>query len=89
MDTAYCTADCTEAALPAEGVTVIGNFLHAHTVGTAMTLRHIRNGVELEPIDVNEHYDFNFQQITFVSFTLFDWLTLHLIAMMHYLISTD
>lgn len=66
MDTAYCSADCTKAALPAEGVTVIGNFLHAHTIGTAMALRHIRDGVELEPIDVNEHYDFDFQQITFV-----------------------
>ena len=67
MNTAYCGADCTTPGLPAEGVTVIANFLHSHTVGTAMALRHIRDGVELEPIDVNEHYDFDYQQITFVS----------------------
>ena len=70
MDTAYCIADCTTAGLPENGGTVIGNFMHAHTAGTAMALRHIRNGVELEPIDVNEHYDFNFQQITFVFYFL-------------------
>ena len=25
-------------------------------------LRHIRNGTELQPIDVNRNYDFDFQQ---------------------------
>ena len=31
-----------------------------------LALRHIRNGVELEPIDVNRNYDFDFQQTNFI-----------------------
>ena len=31
-----------------------------------IALRHIRDGVELEPIDVNRNYDFNFQQFNFI-----------------------
>ena len=31
-----------------------------------MALRHIRNGVELDPIDLNRNYDFNFQQLNFI-----------------------
>ena len=36
------------------------------TIGAELTLRHIRDGVELEPIDVNRNYDFNFQQFNFI-----------------------
>ena len=36
------------------------------TIGAELILRHIRDGVELEPIDVNRHYDFNFQQFNFI-----------------------
>ena len=36
------------------------------TIGAELALRHIRDGVELEPIDVNHHYDFNFQQFNFI-----------------------
>lgn len=40
--------------------------LHAHTIGVAMKLRHIRNNVELPPLIQNDQYDFNYQQwITF------------------------
>ena len=35
-------------------------------VGAELVLRHIRNGVELDPIDLNRNYDFNFQQINFI-----------------------
>ena len=31
-----------------------------------LALRHIRNGVELEPIDVNRNYDFDYQQTNFI-----------------------
>ena len=48
----------------AQNVTVFASFLHAHTLGIAMELRHIRNGVELEPIEVNDAYDFDYQQTT-------------------------
>ena len=35
-------------------------------IGVEMVLRHIRDGVELDPIDVNRNYDFNFQQTNFI-----------------------
>ena len=63
--TAFCTADCTANTLPEGGVTVFGSLLHSHLRGVSMSLRHVRDGVELEPIDVNEHYDFNYQQVIF------------------------
>ena len=65
--TGYCTADCTESAFPEEGVTVFATNLHAHTAGKALSFRHVRDGVELEPLDVNENYDFNYQQTTSLS----------------------
>ena len=36
--------------------------MYIHTyVGEAITLRHVRNGVELPPIDQNLFYDFDYQ----------------------------
>jgi len=62
--TGYCHSDCTSQGISEDGVSVFANLLHAHTVGSALTLRHIRDGVELEPLDVNDHYDFDYQQTT-------------------------
>merc|ERR1712087_322172 len=30
-----------------------------------MSLRHVRDGVELEPVEVNDHYDFNYQKFSY------------------------
>jgi len=62
--TGFCTSNCTASKLPTEGVTAFASFLHAHKVGYAITLRHVRDGVELEPLEINEHYDFDYQQTT-------------------------
>ena len=35
-------------------------------LGEGLVLRHIRDGVELDPIDVNRNYDFNYQQTNFI-----------------------
>jgi hypothetical protein len=37
-------------ALPAKGLQVLAGILHAHLLGRAVTLRHIRDGKELPPI---------------------------------------
>merc|ERR1719361_3303832 len=64
--TGYCARDCTEQGIPEEGVTAFASVLHAHYVGSALYLRHVRNGTELEPLDWNDDYDFNYQtQVTF------------------------
>eukprot|EP01084_Bolivina_argentea_P281327 481320_1 len=64
LNTAYCMSGCTNAkdALPTEGVYAFNAFLHAHTLGVALELKHIRNGIELAPIAQNMAYDFDYQQ---------------------------
>ena len=37
-----------------------------HFAGAEVILRHIRNGVELDPIDFNHNFDFDYQQINFI-----------------------
>jgi len=57
----FMPSECSEY-LPDEGIQVFATNLHQHTIGTAISLRHFRDGVELEPLDENMDYDFNFQQ---------------------------
>ena len=43
------------------------NYIYIYMyVGAELVLRHIRNGEELVPIDLNRNYDFNFQQLNFI-----------------------
>merc|ERR1719204_1704480 len=63
----FCTAQCTRDTLPDEGVTMFGSVLHGHTVARAIRLRQIRDGKELEPVNVNEAFDFDYQQLTLLS----------------------
>ena len=41
---------------------VFGSFLHAHLAATQIITRHFRDGKELEVLDEDRHYDFNYQQ---------------------------
>ena len=59
---AFMTNECTKNGIPKEGIKVFGSLLHQHTIGRAINLRHIRNGKEIQPIDINLNYDFNYQQ---------------------------
>eukprot|EP01084_Bolivina_argentea_P203171 347040_1 len=58
----WLSSGCSTVGLPEEGVHIFANFYHQHLLGRAGIIRHIRNGIELEPIEVNEAYDFDFQQ---------------------------
>ena len=40
--------------------------MHNNPLGEGLVVRHIRDGVELNPIDVNRNYDFNYQQTNFI-----------------------
>jgi len=64
-NSAFMPSECTEW-LPEEGVQVFATNLHAHTIGAALSLRHFRDGVELEPLDENMDYDFNYQQTIYL-----------------------
>ena len=44
-----------------KGVHVFGVLLHTHLAGTALVLRHVRDGVELPPVVKDMTYDFNYQ----------------------------
>ena len=54
--TGFCGSDCTNGGFPEDGVNVVGSLLHSHLAGTALSLRHFRDGEEIEPIEVNEVY---------------------------------
>ena len=55
-----CPATCT-SEWPDSGLTVLTTFTHMHRRGISASTRHIRNGLELEPLMVTRYYDFNYQ----------------------------
>jgi hypothetical protein len=57
-----CTSECTAKTIPPQGISVTHVVLHLHQTGRKAFLRHLRNGVELEPIAVDNNYDYNYQQ---------------------------
>eukprot|EP01084_Bolivina_argentea_P203172 347041_1 len=59
---AYLTGECSRLGIPESGVKVFANMHHQHLLGRAGIIRHIRNGKELPPIDINLAYDFDYQQ---------------------------
>jgi hypothetical protein len=67
--TGVMLSDCSNKFFPEDGIHVFANALHTHEVGRGLNLQHVRYnsecGVyeELEPIDKNLKYDFDFQQI--------------------------
>ncbi|KAB7497844.1 MOXD1-like protein 1, partial [Armadillidium nasatum] len=50
-----------------DGIKVFSGILHAHLLGEALSLQLIRNGVEMEPLIIDNTYDFNYQQSRFFS----------------------
>ncbi len=58
----HCSPACTEAFLPEDGITIFNNLFHAHLAGRKLKLRHFRGNEELSWVDVDEYYDFDFQQ---------------------------
>ena len=45
----------------------VASYIMLHwLIGVEIALRHIRDGVELNPIDVNRNYDFNYQRTNFI-----------------------
>ena len=63
---AFMPKECSENAIPEEGIKVFGSFLHQHTIGKALNMRHIRDGKELAPIDINLDYEFSISIVNFV-----------------------
>ncbi|EDV25405.1 expressed hypothetical protein [Trichoplax adhaerens] len=76
----YCSENCTRPNLPSTGIKFFGGFLHTHLAGYSIVTKHYRNGVELPEMLSNRHYDFNYQETSFlkkeVTFLPGDQLTL-------------
>ncbi|XP_061184016.1 dopamine beta-hydroxylase-like [Saccostrea echinata] len=59
----YCTKDCTDIALPHNGIRVYASQLHTHLTGRKVYTKHIRNGIELPELNRDNHYSPHFQEI--------------------------
>ena len=60
---AFMPKECSQNAILEEGIKVFGSFLHQHTIGKAINMRHIRNGIELAPIDINLDYELSIENL--------------------------
>ncbi|KAK2883451.1 hypothetical protein Q8A67_017088 [Cirrhinus molitorella] len=61
----HCTQECLQESLDSEmpsGIHVFAVLLHAHLAGRAITARHFRQQVELQPLASDDQFDFNFQE---------------------------
>ncbi|XP_071518890.1 DBH-like monooxygenase protein 1 [Panulirus ornatus] len=58
----HCHGSCTGEVLPSGGVHVLQGLLHSHLLGSAISLRRVREGQELPAILQDMSYDFNYQQ---------------------------
>ncbi|KAF2361340.1 Copper type II ascorbate-dependent monooxygenase C-terminal [Trinorchestia longiramus] len=60
LSSGHCVSECTAKALPATGIQVFGAVVQTHLLGQEVRLRHIRNGVELDPIAQDMNYDYSY-----------------------------
>ncbi|OQV15969.1 DBH-like monooxygenase protein 1 [Hypsibius exemplaris] len=56
-----CSDSCTKQGIPEDGVTIFGGSFHSNRLGRSMTLRQIRDGVELPPLLQDRKFDTSFQ----------------------------
>uniref|UniRef100_A0A1X7UIG5 DOMON domain-containing protein n=1 Tax=Amphimedon queenslandica TaxID=400682 RepID=A0A1X7UIG5_AMPQE len=69
-----CSGPCTKTYFPSSGMHIFASMLHTHLAGSGIKLAHLSTAEctsegktayqELQPIENNPHYDFNFQQAT-------------------------
>uniref|UniRef100_B4MQU2 GK21375 n=2 Tax=Drosophila willistoni TaxID=7260 RepID=B4MQU2_DROWI len=58
-----CGPACSSVMFPDDGIKIVSVTLHSHRAGRKMSLRHIRNGLELERIIEDDNYDYRYQQV--------------------------
>ena len=68
LSTGHCTAECTRANLPKDGVRIFAAFGHTHLTGRKVRTRHVRNGIELPLIIEDNKLELNLN-IIFTSIT--------------------
>jgi hypothetical protein len=60
ISTGHCTANCTQHAIPADGLTIFGIAMHTHHAGTVIRLTTVRQGEELEPLAIDANLNANY-----------------------------
>lgn len=59
----YCTAKCTETALPPGGIYVFASQLHTHLAGRGVRTVLVRSGREVEMVQEDQHFSTHYQTI--------------------------
>ncbi|EDW94958.1 uncharacterized protein Dyak_GE19798 [Drosophila yakuba] len=58
-----CGPSCSSVMFPKNGIKIISGTLHSHQAGRTISLRHVRSGKELNPIIVDDSYDYRHQKV--------------------------
>nr|XP_005990707.1 PREDICTED: dopamine beta-hydroxylase [Latimeria chalumnae] len=61
--TGYCTDKCTQTALPHGGIHIFASQLHTHLTGRKVATILVRNGAEVEIVNMDNHFSAHFQEI--------------------------
>ncbi|XP_003941430.1 dopamine beta-hydroxylase [Saimiri boliviensis] len=61
--TGYCTDKCTQLALPPSGIHIFASQLHTHLAGRKVVTVLVRDGLEWEVVNQDNHYSPLFQEI--------------------------
>ncbi|XP_016144316.1 dopamine beta-hydroxylase-like [Sinocyclocheilus grahami] len=59
--TGYCTAKCTQTALPVGGVHIFASQLHTHLAGLEVRTVLVRGGKEVEVVQEDKHFSTHYQ----------------------------
>uniref|UniRef100_A0AAY4ABC6 Dopamine beta-hydroxylase n=1 Tax=Denticeps clupeoides TaxID=299321 RepID=A0AAY4ABC6_9TELE len=59
--TGYCTAKCTQTALPPGGIFIFASQLHTHLAGRAVRTALVRGGREVEVVQEDKHFSTHYQ----------------------------
>ncbi|XP_041981841.1 MOXD1 homolog 1-like [Aricia agestis] len=57
-----CYPECTNSTMPDKGINIVSVLLHAHGTARKISLKHIRDNVELPRISEENAYDARYQQ---------------------------
>lgn len=57
ISVSHCTSDCTQKALPVEGINVFGFNMRTHSLGRKIKIGIVRNGEEVEPLAQENNFN--------------------------------
>ncbi|XP_033726627.1 DBH-like monooxygenase protein 1 [Pecten maximus] len=64
---AFCPSSFLKKGIPPEGIQIFAVLQHSHLLGRQMITRIHRNGREIKPLVTDRHFDFDFQDMRYLS----------------------